>query len=168
MAEVKITRRWCQGQGGVTRRGGEIFVEKVCKKFWQKICIQIFVFTVRVKGNCKVFRRSIRVTRMKYFYISSWGFFLHFPIISDGSFECFQCNCLHSLKIYVSHNQIYIYRAYCAKKFYFESIERETRCIIRFRFEILFLLCIYDITLHKMMSTLDIEYSGFNESAEEW
>lgn len=95
------------------------------KKFWQKICIQIFVFTVRVKGNSKVFRRSIRWQGWNIsIYILLGAFssiFQSFPMEVSNAFNAIASK-------FMSHNRIYvyIYRAYCAKNFYFNESSRNT------------------------------------------
>lgn len=53
---VKIIRGSCQGrEGGPGDRRGIYERERESKKFWQKICIQIFVFTGSGQGELKSF-----------------------------------------------------------------------------------------------------------------
>lgn len=115
------------------------------KKFWQKICIQIFVFTVRVKGNSKVFRRSIRWQGWNIsIYILLGAFssiFQSFPMEVSNAFNAIASK-------FMSHNRIYIYIRYIVRRTFISTSQVEIRCTIRFRFRDFISTFIY-ITLYK-------------------
>lgn len=115
------------------------------KKFWQKICIQIFVFTVRVKGNSKVFRRSIRWQGWNisiYIYFS--GLFPPFSNHFRWKFRMLSMQLPQNLCLIIE----YIYIGHIVRRTFISTSQVEIRCIIRFRFRDFISTFIY-ITLYK-------------------